>query len=176
MPGTLRKNKPEIPQEFQPSKERAAFSSIFGFNSYMSLAKKGKAVVLLSTQHYLPSIDTATPARKPEIIRFYNETKGAVDSFDQKIEKFTCRRQTNRWTYNTFMFMLDVAALNAFILCMLRNSAQMRVDESRRRRKSIEEFAKSLMRPAVQGRLRNAEARQMRGTKEALLECMARCL
>ncbi|XP_055355335.1 uncharacterized protein LOC129600779 [Paramacrobiotus metropolitanus] len=51
--GTMRKNKPEIPAAFLPSRESAEFSSLFGFTKEAALVsyvpKIGKAVILLST-------------------------------------------------------------------------------------------------------------------------------
>ena len=74
-----------------PSKERAIYSSKFGFNSNMTLVsyvpKKNKAVILVSTQHHSSLVRADDVASKPQIIDFYNVTKGAVDSFDQMIEK-----------------------------------------------------------------------------------------
>lgn len=97
--GTLRKNKAEIPGCFQPHKNKAVHSSIFGFRDKKTLVsyvpKKNKAVVLISTEHQTKSVNVSNDS-KPAIIEFYNKTKGSVDALDQKIEKFTCRRKSNR--------------------------------------------------------------------------------
>ncbi|GAV05030.1 hypothetical protein RvY_15218 [Ramazzottius varieornatus] len=51
----MRKNKPEIPSAFLPSKLREVFSSQFGYTSGFTLVsyvpKNGKAVILLSSMH-----------------------------------------------------------------------------------------------------------------------------
>ena len=35
--------------------------------------------------------------KKPEIIDFYNSTKGGVDTFDQKAHFYTISRKPQRW-------------------------------------------------------------------------------
>ncbi|XP_077300696.1 uncharacterized protein LOC143921322 [Arctopsyche grandis] len=59
--GTLRKNKREIPKEFLPSKHRLLHSSLFGFTSTKTLVSEV----------------SSHEEKKPEIIMFYNKTKGA---------------------------------------------------------------------------------------------------
>ena len=44
--------------------------------------KPKKTVCLLSTMHSTPDVDTTTAAKKPFVIRFYNENKVGVDCFD----------------------------------------------------------------------------------------------
>ncbi|CAF1543551.1 unnamed protein product [Adineta ricciae] len=54
--GTLRKNKPELPLEFQSNKNREADSSLFGFENDLTLVsyvpKHHKAVLLLPSKHH----------------------------------------------------------------------------------------------------------------------------
>ena len=38
------------------------------------------------------------------------------DAIDQQCEKFTCRRKTARWNFNTFMYLIDVISLNSIKL------------------------------------------------------------
>ena len=120
--GTLRSNKTFIPPQFKAKNTRAIFNSIFGFNRENNLIlasyvpKKSKAVLLISTLHTDFKIKPDCPKLKPEIIHFYNENKFGVDVLDQKIEKNTVRRKTNRWTFNVFMWMIDTAAQNAYSL------------------------------------------------------------
>ena len=119
--------------------------------------KQNKAVVLLSTHHHTTFVATDS-TKKPEIIHFYNITKGAVDSFDKKIENFTCRRKTNRWTFNTFMFMVDIAASYSFALSKIKHSIRLVVDESRQKRKGLDDLAMDLIKQLVKQRI-DAEAR-----------------
>ncbi len=94
---------------------------------------------MLSTEHHTNKIDSFT--NKSEIILDYNRLKGGllfhlniivtirlisvhfvgVDTFDHLIAINTCRRKTNRWPLNCFMFILDSTVQNAFSLsCLIR--------------------------------------------------------
>lgn len=121
--GTVRKNKSEIPNEFQPERSRQVSSSLFAFDNFKTLVsfvpKTSKAVILLSTYHHDDTI-TQSESKKPLIISYYNSTKGGVDKLDQMVESYTCRRKTNRWTLNVLMNILDISALNAYILGKIR--------------------------------------------------------
>jgi hypothetical protein len=76
----MKQNKREIPQEFKPARQRDENSSIFGFTNDLTLVSyapnKNKSVVLLSSLHHDSAI--CRNSGKPEIIEFYNKTKGAV--------------------------------------------------------------------------------------------------
>lgn len=53
--------------------------------------------------HTQPDINKRT--RKPEIIMFYNETKGGIDTFDQHDQlchSTTVSRKTGRWPLRIF--------------------------------------------------------------------------
>jgi hypothetical protein len=79
--GTLRKNKTEIPWQLQPYKTRPINSSIFGFLDEKTLVsyvpKINKAVILISTEHHTNATNQQEN-NKPEIIEFYNRTKGIL--------------------------------------------------------------------------------------------------
>ena len=91
--GTLRKNKLEIPIEFESSKNREVGSSLFGFQDGLTIVsfvpKYNKAVLLLSSKHHDSQVDNHTG--KPIIILDYNKTKGAVDTIDQLCHKYTVK-------------------------------------------------------------------------------------
>jgi hypothetical protein len=95
--GTVRENKSEVPLEFKKSRARELFSSLFGFHGFMSLcsyvSKKGKAVLLLSTQHHSSNIghdgmigclkekenakaEKQVVKKKPQVVLEYNKYKG----------------------------------------------------------------------------------------------------
>jgi hypothetical protein len=48
---------------------------------------------------------------------------GGVDTFEHLLALNSCRRKTNRWPYNVFMFIVDDAAQNAFCLHNLINTS-----------------------------------------------------
>ena len=116
--GTLQKNKPQIPIEMQPKRGRQALTSLFGFHEHMTLVsfvpKPNKAVMLLSTMHHDAKVDAASS--KPDIVLFYNETKGGVDTCDQMVKHASVKRKTNRWPLAIFYRILDFACLNSFII------------------------------------------------------------
>ncbi|CAK1581579.1 unnamed protein product [Parnassius mnemosyne] len=117
--GTLRKNKPEIPSEFK-RKGLQVHSTAFGYKPTETLLsycpKKDKTVLLLSTMHNEGIIDETSEKKIPEIIIFYNKTKGGVDVVDKLIGTYTVARVCYRWPLRLFFTMLDVGAVNAHII------------------------------------------------------------
>ncbi|XP_023213628.1 piggyBac transposable element-derived protein 4-like [Centruroides sculpturatus] len=119
--GTIRKNRREVPAEFLYMRNRALHSSIFGFESNCTMVsycpKKNKAVLLISSMHFDDKIDESTgQAQKPEIITFYNMTKTGVDVVDQLCERNNVARITRRWPMVMFFNLLNIAAINTFVI------------------------------------------------------------
>ena len=89
MVGTIRQNKSAIPNEMKPSLSREVHSSLFAFRKKYHngelRTKKKKAVILISSMHHDRAIDNNNPKKKPDMILFYNSTKGGVDQMDQKV-------------------------------------------------------------------------------------------
>lgn len=116
--GTVKKNKREIPKEFQPNKNRQVNSTLFGHTNQKTLCsfvpKKNRAVILVSSMHHGNQIDEDT--NKPEIIMYYNSTKGGVDEADKKCSIYSCSRRTRRWPMVLLYRILDLSAMNAYIL------------------------------------------------------------
>jgi len=114
----MKQNKRDIPQEFKPARQRDENSSIFGFTKDLTLVsyvpKKNKSVVLLSSLHHDSAI--CSDSGKPEIIEFYNKTKGAVDTLDHMCARYTVQRPTRRWTMAIFYGMISIAAVNALVI------------------------------------------------------------
>ncbi|KAL0893983.1 hypothetical protein ABMA27_014057 [Loxostege sticticalis] len=121
--GTLRKNKREIPPEFLPHKTRPVGSSLFGFTNDKTLCsfvpKKSQSVIMISSMHHEESVDTESG--KPEIIQFYNGTKGGVDSLDQKCANYSVARRTQRWPCVIFWAILNISSANGFVLWKASN-------------------------------------------------------
>lgn len=92
-------------------------SSLYGFTNDITLLsyvpKKNKAVLLVSSMHHNQNNDAQTD--KPEIIEYYNSTKGGVDSLDQKCSIYSSSRRTRRWPMAIFFRVLDIASVNSFI-------------------------------------------------------------
>lgn len=156
--GTLKKNKPYIPEAMLPNKFRAEHSSIFGFNdqkitmcSYVP--KKRKAVVLLSTMHYDDKVSGAK--NKPDIIHFYNATKGGVDNMDRLLGEYTCKRVSRRWPQALFYNMIDVCALAAYIIYYENNPTLDQTNH--RRRKFLQSLGRELALPHIYIREQNVQ-------------------
>ena len=66
----------------------------------------------------------ATEKKKPDIVAYYNSTKGGVDTFDQMANIFSCKRKKKRWPLVVFMNMIDLAAIVAYIAWTTKNSTK----------------------------------------------------
>ena len=85
--------------------------------------------------------------------------KGGVDTLDHLIENFSCRRKTKKWTTNTFFYMLDVAAYNAYSLFIFKKPESISQHGiKRRRRVMLEKLSVSLIKPQIQARLEKFES------------------
>lgn len=121
--GTMRKNKREIPPEMTQDNGRPEGSSIFAFQEDRTLVsyvpKRKKNVLVLSTMHFTDDIDPNS--NKPEMVMLYNMTKGGVDVVDKLCAQYNCARNTRRWPMVIFYSMLNVAAINSFIIYTQNN-------------------------------------------------------
>lgn len=120
--GTIRKNKREIPSQFLDIKPRKICSSMFGFQKNVTLVsyvpKKSKVVLAMSSMHFDDKIDPATGEKfKPDIITYYNVTKCGVDLADQKMAAYNVSRSTRRWPMVIFYNLLNIAGINAHVIC-----------------------------------------------------------
>ncbi|XP_066970873.1 piggyBac transposable element-derived protein 4-like isoform X3 [Macrobrachium rosenbergii] len=157
--GTLRKNKAELPPQFIATRGRTEYTSLFGFQKDVTLTsyvpKKGKNVVLLSTMHHDAAIDESTKEkRKPEIITFYNSTKGGVDTVDQLCSIYNVSRNTRRWPVTVFYTILNVAGINAYNIFMANSQTAIR------RRKFLKELGLKLVEDHIQHRKTNPHLRK----------------
>ena len=115
--GTLQANRRLIPAQMKASKGRQPGSTIACYRDQATLVsycpKPGKVVLAASTFHETAArVDAKTG--KPEVILHYNATKGGVDLCDAMLEAYSTRVPTRRWTTSVFLFMVGVAALNAY--------------------------------------------------------------
>lgn len=124
--GTLRKNKREIPAKFTATKGRERCSSMFGFSTCTTLVsytpKPNKIVLLVSTLHHDNAINISSGAsKKPEIISFYNSTKGGVDMVDQLCGTYSVSRKSRRWPLTIFFGLLNIAGINGYVIHKTNN-------------------------------------------------------
>lgn len=122
--GTLRKNKREIPPEFTNIKSRALQSTMFAYGQHTNnsllcsyVPKKNKNVLMLSTMHRDDYIDPDSgDLKKPEVITFYNSTKGGVDVVDRLKTEYSVTRISNRWPFTIFCSLLNIGGINSQII------------------------------------------------------------
>lgn len=154
--GTVRSNKQFVPKEFLKARTRPVCSSLFGFyEGNVSLCsyvpKKNRAVLLLSIMHYTCTVDNLSESKKPMVVLDYNANKSGVDTMDQMLGTYTCKRKTNRWTLALFYNMVDIAALAAFIIYN-ELKPEKKCD---RRRTFIKLLTKQLAIPNIEDRAMN---------------------
>jgi hypothetical protein len=146
--GTMRKNRKEIPEQLKSHKKRELYSSQFVFNvkdgtclvSYK--AKKNRIVILLSSQHR----DTAIAhniKKKPDIITYYNSTKGGVDATDERVGTYSVKFSARRWHVVIFCNILDLSAFNGFVLHSL-TVPEWNAKKTHRRRLYLTELGHAL--------------------------------
>lgn len=150
--GTVNKRKTFIPPEFLPQKKREEQESVFGFQSELTLVsyvpKRNKSVVLLSSMHNDKAVDEET--KKPDIVLFYNSTKGGVDALDQKCANYSTSRRTRRWPMAIFSMILNVSAVNARVLYQFSP-----LGKEIKRSKYIKELGIALCQPLIRLRVSN---------------------
>lgn len=113
--------------------------------------KKNKVVNVLSTMHYTCLVDEQTEKRKPYAILDYNANKCGVDTMDQMLGTYSCKRATQRWPLAMFYNMLDVAALAAFTIY----NEMKPIKRSDRRRSFLLLLTKQLATPNIEERALN---------------------
>ena len=88
---------------------------------------------------------------KPDIILYYNMTKGGVDLLDQKLKYYHSGRRTSRWPLALFINFMDICAHNAFVLWTELNPDWNRRSTDRRRLFLLE-LGKALTLPLIRQR------------------------
>ena len=136
--GTINSNRQHVPEEMKSAEGRQINSTTFAWNgpvmmlSYVPKAKKN--VLLVSSQHDQPDISQRSD-KKPEVILAYNEDKGGVDVVDKMIDTYRTKVGTRRWPMVVFYTVLDIAALNAFVVWLHKYpNWEIKILKERRRR------------------------------------------
>lgn len=147
--GTMRRDKPEIPavmlQRERPGQSKFCFDGSKVMVTYQ--AKQSKQVVLLSTTHEKAEINESG---KPDIVEFYNATKGAVDTFDEMSCTMSCSRKTRRWPLCIFYGMLNSIIINSFVIYV--HQAVSNKIKPMSRREFAKEISDQLTTPQIQER------------------------
>lgn len=149
--GTIRKNKREIPPDLLQHRPVNSSMCAFGYDenkctltSY--IPKKHKNVLMLSTFHNDDKIDADSPQNKPEVITFYNVTKGGVDVADKMKAEYSVTRYSNRWPFTVFCSLLNIATINSQIVYKTNTGKMIS------RRHFITSLAKALIKPHMTSR------------------------
>ena len=144
--GTMRRSKSELRPKFTLAKGREVTSTVFGFQSDAMIVsycpKKGCMVNMLSMMHALPDISSISCEKKPEVILYFNSTKSVVDILDRMVRTYTSKRMTRRWPVALFYNMLDVSAVNAYVVWQQLQGENSSGFSKKKRRKFLIQLAK----------------------------------
>ncbi|KAG8228271.1 hypothetical protein J437_LFUL006238 [Ladona fulva] len=103
---------------------------------------------MISTMHHDTSIDSSTQRqKKPDIVTFYNSTKGGVDTVDKMCGSYNTARNTRRWPLAIFYHLLNTIGINSFIL-----HKNIFPESNMNRRKFLREISRDLTRPFISRR------------------------
>ena len=61
---------------------------------------------------------------KPAIYKLHNFSKGGTDIIDQKMEFYSCKLKSKRWTMNAFSYVLDTCRGNTSMIYAINNDLQ----------------------------------------------------
>ncbi|XP_072380588.1 uncharacterized protein [Diabrotica undecimpunctata] len=76
---------------------------------------------MLSSMHHYKSVDQES--RKPDIIAFYNSSKGNVDGIDKKCALYLSVRRCQRWPLVTWYSIMDIAKEKSHLIFHAANPA-----------------------------------------------------
>ena len=104
--GTVRTNKRFLSEAFKVKRGQQLHESSFVFQEKLTLvnyqSKPDKNVVVMSSMHHDKRIDPLAYKRKPDIVRFYNATKGAVDAMDKMAHRSQPKGSQNDGPWSFF--------------------------------------------------------------------------
>jgi hypothetical protein len=153
---TIQTNRRHVPDEFKYAKGRQVNSTLFGFSGDCMLLsyvpKKGKVILMLSSEHNRPEISSRDD-KKPQAILDYNAAKGGVHVVNQMINIYRCKVSTRRWPLVVLrQTIIDVAALNAFVVWIETNANWQHKLYNHRRAAFLKQLASELTRPHAEFR------------------------
>lgn len=157
MVGTVNRGRKLLPEEMKKTSGREPGTTLFGFRNGVTLVshapKPNKVVLLMSTQHHAPMVDAHSG--KPEIMLFYNSTKGGVDVLDAMVEKCMGKPPLNRWPTAVLFFLLGVAQVNSTTILLLNRGHGTSEVSNGVRREMAFSLARGLVMPHIQDRVAN---------------------
>ena len=126
----MRSNRKEIPVIISDARNRPVSSSVHVYKDEAVMLsykpKAGRNVILLSSMDSgrMGTVDAET--NKPSIVLYYNSTKGGVYNFDKLAVTYSVKRKTRRWPMCIFSNIVDISAVNAFVIWKSLNSQLVR--------------------------------------------------
>ena len=125
--GTVRLNRKYLPEEFKKKKVMDAGQSQFWQNDNFiaTLWQDKRTVRFLSTCCEAEGEDTVIRRRNsdepqqlscPPVVKIYTKYMGGVDRSDRLVRTYSVSRQSKKWWYRLFYYLLDTALANSFIL------------------------------------------------------------
>lgn len=91
---------------------------------------------------------TTGDTKKPEIISFYNVTKGGVDTADKMCGTYTVGRRCKRWPLVIFFRILEIGGINSQVIFFSNNPGTKIV-----RRLFLRRLGLELLKPQVAKRV-----------------------
>ena len=121
--GTMRKNRKGIPKPLLSVDGREVESMVviwekeqhkISLTSYVTKTASGKKnVIVLSSQPVFPGVTKDGGKKKPQIIKFYDFSKGGTDIVDQRMDKFSTATKSKKWKRKVWSMILDASRVNA---------------------------------------------------------------
>ena len=110
MIGTVQHNRSGIPKEIKSAENQESLScrvnwvdNDINLLSYVVKTKSGrKNVLLLYTTRSLMGLTKDDEKKKPSFNKFYNFTKGGTDECDQRVESYSVKPKSRKWTIVVF--------------------------------------------------------------------------
>lgn len=136
--GTLNTNRRGIPKEILDIKQRDDKSYIVMYDkgdrnkslhSYVVESKstnKKKHVLLLTTHPFVHGVTKDDGHKKPQIMKYYDFTKGGTDIIDQRMGSLTCKSKSAKWTITAFSYLLDTMRVNSQTIYALNHEKNPR--------------------------------------------------
>uniref|UniRef100_A0A914DM82 PiggyBac transposable element-derived protein domain-containing protein n=1 Tax=Acrobeloides nanus TaxID=290746 RepID=A0A914DM82_9BILA len=159
---TMRMNKPQIPPEMLPNKNRPVYSSVYGFNNMVTLVsyvpKRNKAVVVLDTVNHEIAIEPGDK-QLPQSIALYNVTKSGVDGLNKMLKTYSVQRKVQRWPMVVFFNVVDLCGYASFIIWS-EDHPNWEENKKDKRRLFLKALGNELIRPHIDRRSQNPRSMQ----------------
>lgn len=125
--GTVRLNRKYLPEEFKKNTKMNQGESQFwqSGNFVATIWQDKRAVRFLSTCCKPEEDGTVTRRRYssgsvqlpcPAVVKIYTKHMGGVDRSDRMVRTYSVSRQSKKWWYRLFYYLLDTALANSWIL------------------------------------------------------------